>query len=337
MKPLRLFLCLFAITLPAAAARLPLTGGLDEFLEKFADEALIYFQTKTEEGVGFFAITTPSGETGFTGLFGRGMAGVASEGLLVHEGPGVDGVEDIFLERPGGEPVSFGGPLRDLSPAAWPGGLVVFGTEIEPTAFDIALWTEASGMLIVDLGCGEETEPAILHADADDPLGHPVILLFQGFLDETFQIYYAVLGPGAEPVKVERLLDFPGRALSPEVLNERPDRAPEDGDTFPFAFHGMTDEVQRDLFLGELTFHGDLADPESIRLTVDEPERINISPGDERYPRLYRDSAGTLWCLFASFRDGDYDIYALDLATRELFQLVDLPGTQTAPYVHRLE
>jgi len=74
-----------------------------------------------------------------------------------------------------------------------------------------------------------------------------------------------------------------------------------------------------------------------ISLTVGEPERLTESPADDKYPELYRDSGGTLWCFFASFRDGDYDLYALDLGTRELYQLTDLPGTQTAPYVRALE
>ncbi|MCX7021602.1 MAG: hypothetical protein NTW26_04875 [bacterium] len=317
----------------AVAADPDVTGGLEPFLAKFPDAAEIYFQTMTEEGVGFYTITTPSGEMSSTGIPGRGMDGVASAGLLVHEGPGPDGIEDIFFERAGEEPVSFGGPLRDLNPSVSAGGRVVFATETEPDRFDLALWDAGAGMRRLELGCGDETEPAILCATADGP----TVVVFQSRQGEAFQLYYAVIGPGDEIVRVERLLDFPGRALNPDLLDPRPDRAPADGDTFQLAFHALGDDDQRDLYCGEVTFHGDLADPEEIRLTAGEPERLTESPADDKYPELYRDSGGTLWCFFASFRDGDYDLYALDLDTRELYQLTDLPGTQTAPYVRALE
>ena len=331
-KPFAPILLVLLTAVCAAAAPLEVVGGLDAFLEKFPDAAEIYFQTKDPEGVGFWTIATPSGEMAPVGILGRSMDGVASTGLLVHEGPDPDGVEDIFFERAGEAPVSFGGPMRDLNPGVSPDGLVVFATETEPDRFDLALWDAGAGMRRLDLGCGDETDPAILCAPEDGP----AVVVFQGHVGGDFQLYYAVLGSGDEIIRVERLLAFPGQAFSPDVLNPRPDRAPEDGDAFPLAFHSLGDDDQRDLYLAEVTFHGDFADPEDIRLTADEPERLAISPADDKYPELYRDSGGTLWCLFASFRDGDYDLYALDTGTREIYQLTDLPGTQTAPYVHPL-
>jgi len=331
----RLILCILFVCSPIVAAPLKVTGGLEEFLAKFPDAAEIYFQTKTPEGVGFYTISAPSGEMAPVGIFGRSMDGVASAGLLVHEGPGADGIEDIFLEKTGEETVSFGGPLRDLQPSLSPGGLVVFATETEPVCFDLALWDATSGMRTLDLGCGDETEPAILYAA---PEGNgPVIVVFQGHVGGDFQLYYAVLGPNDETAEVDRLLAFPGWALSPDLLLPSADWTPREGDTVPLAFHGLGDDDQRDLYLGELTFHGDVAYPEEIRLTAGEPERLAVSPADDKYPELYRDSTGTLWCFFASFRDGDYDLYAWTQGTRELYQLTDLPGTQTAPYVRALE
>jgi len=335
--PKKIAVVIFTLLAAAGAAtRYSVAGGLEEFLAKFPDPAEIYFQTKTPEGVGFYTISVPSGETAPTGVLGRGMDGVASAGLLVHEGPGADGVEDIFLEKNGEEPVCFGGPMRDLHPSVSPGGTVAFATETAPDCFDIALWDEPNGMRTLDLGIGDETEPVTLYAA---PAGDgPVVFIFQGFKDGEFQLYYAVLGPDDEIVKVNRLFVYAGRALSPDLLNPHPERAPRDGDTFPLAFHGLPeDDNQRDLYIGELTFHGDVSDPAGITLTADEPERLVISLADDKYPDLYRDTAGTLWCFFSSFRDGDYDIYALDLGALELYQLTDLPGTQTAPYVHRLE
>jgi hypothetical protein len=334
--PKKIAVVIFALLAAAGAAtRYSVAGGLAEFLGKFPDPAEIYFQTKTPEGVGFYTITTPSGETAPTGVLGRSMDGDASAGLLVHEGPGADGVEDIFLEKNGEEPVAFGGPLRDLQPSVSPGGLVAFATETAPDSFDLALWDSSRGMRTLDLGIGDETEPVILYAAPEGD--GPVILLFQGSNGEDFQLYYAVLGSDDEIVKVNLLFVFAGRALSPDLLNPHPERAPSDGDTFPLAFHGLPDEDnQRDLYIGELTFHGDLSDPAGITLAADEPEQLTISLTDDKYPDLYRDTAGTLWCFFASFRDGDYDIYALDLDAMELYQLTDLPGTQTAPYVYRL-
>ncbi len=321
------------LTVAGAATRYSVAGGLEEFLAKFPDPAEIYFQTKTPEGVGFYTITTPSGEIAPTGVFGRGMDGVASAGLLVHEGPGADGVEDIFFEKNGEEPVSFGGPMRDLQPSVSPGGTVAFTTETAPNCFDLALWDSSHGMRTLDLGIGDETEPVILYAA---PAGDgPVIVLFQWSSGGEFQLYYAVIGPDDEIFKVRRLFVFAGRALSPDLYDPAPGRAPADGDTLPLAFHGLPDEDdQRDLYIGELTFHGDLSDPAGITLTADEPEQITICLADDKYPELYRDTAGTLWCFFASFRDGDYDIYALDLGAMELYQLTDMSGTQTAPYVY---
>jgi hypothetical protein len=326
-----LLFCLLVASSPSVA-ELAVTGGLGEFLQKFPDAAEVYFQTKTEEGVGFYTLSTPSGEIVPVGVLGRSMNGAASAGLLVHEGPDPDGVEDILLEKDGEEPVRFGGPLRDLQPSVSPDGRVVFSTETEPRHFDIAVWDAEAGMRTLDLGHGEETEPAILCA----PEGGPLVIVFQAKEGDAFRLYYAVIGPDDEVIRVERLLDFPGRALSPDVLNPHPDRAPADGDTFPLAFHGMGDDDQRDVYLAGVTFHGDLDDPKGIELTPDEPERLTVSPADDKYPELHRDTAGTLWYLFASFRDGDYDLYALDTATGELYQLTDMPGTQTAPYVHPL-
>jgi len=335
--PKKIVVVIFALLAAAGAAtRYSFAGGLEEFLGKFPDAAEIYFQTKTEEGVGFYTITVPSGETAPTGVLGRSMDGAASAGLLVHEGPGADGVEDISLEKNDEEPVCFGGPLRDLQPSVSPGGSVAFATETASDTFDLALWDPSNGMRTLDLGIGGETEPVILYAA---PAGDgPVIVLFQGSKGDEFQLYYAVIGPDDEIFKVRRLFVFAGRALSPDLLNPHAERAPVDGDTFPLAFHGLPDEDdQRDLYIGELTFHGDVSDPAGITLTTDEPEQLTICLADDKYPELYRDCAGTLWCFFASYRDGDYDIYALDLGNLELYQLTDMPGTQTAPYAHRLE
>jgi hypothetical protein len=335
MKKIALALTILLLTAAGAATRYSVAGGLEEFLAKFPDPVQIYFQTKTPEGVGFYTIAVPSGETAPMGVLGRSMDGAASAGLLVHEGPGADGVEDIFLEAAGEEPVSFGGPLRDLQPSVSPGGTVAFATETAPDTFDLALWDSSRGMRTLELGIGDETEPVILYAA---PAGDgPVILLFQGSSGDEFQLYYAVIGPDDEILKVNRLFAFAGRALSPDLLNLHPESAPVDGDVFPLAFHGLAeDDNQRDLYIGELTFHGDLADPAGITLAADEPEQLIISLTDDKYPDLYRDTAGTLWCFFASYKDGDYDIYALDLGAMELYQLTDLSGTQTAPYVYRL-
>jgi hypothetical protein len=316
-----------------AAAGLEVAGGLEEFLEKFPDAAEVYFQTKTDAGVGFYTISTPSGEMTPTGILGRGMAGVAAEGVLVHEGPDADGIEDVYVRRPGAEePIRFGGPLRDLQPCVCPGGLVAFATETEPDRFDLALWDASGGMRTLDLGCGDETEPAILYAPAGDG---PVIVIFQGHVAGEFQLYYAVIRPCGTVARAERLLEFPGWALCPEVLPPSADWTPREGDAALLAFHGLAEGDQRDLYLCEVTFHGDPDDPEGVRLTAGEPERLTESPADDKYPELHRDSAGTLWCLYASFRDGDYDLYALNLDTRELYQLTDMRGTQTVPYVHR--
>jgi hypothetical protein len=35
--------------------------------------------------------------------------------------------------------------------------------------------------------------------------------------------------------------------------------------------------------------------------------------------------------------DGDFDVYALRVEGGRFYQLIELPGTQTAPYVHRRE
>ncbi len=319
----------------SGAAELAVTGGLEMFLETFPDEVEIYFQTKTEEGVGFFTLTTPAGEITNTGIIGRSATG--NSGLLVHEGPGEDGPEDIFVRPPdGGEVITFGGPLRDLHPCVFTGGLVAFTTEIEEVVFDLALWTESTGMMRLDLDCGDETEPAIFYAAPADPLDHPAVVVFQGRDDDDFQLYYAVLGPGGEVVRAEQLFEFPGRALCPDILVPRRSGEPEDGDTARLAFHGLVEGAKRDVYLCELTFHGDLGgNLEEIRLTVGEPERLTESPAEDKYPELYTDSSGALWCLFASYRDGDYDIYALNTDMLELYQLTDLPGTQTAPLVMR--
>lgn len=334
-KPLtQAVLVLLTAVSVSVAAELAVTGGLGDFLAAFPDEVEIYFQTKTEEGVGLYTISVPEGEISATGIIGRSAAG--NSGLLVHEGPGEDGPEDIFVRPPdGGEVITFGGPMRDLHPCVFGNNLIIFSTEIEKGRYDLALWSESTGMMRLDPGCGDETKPAILYASpAADPLDHPTVIVFQGRDDGDFQLYYAVLGPGGEVVKAEQLFEFPGRAFCPDILVPRRSGEPEDGDTVRLAFHGLVEDDKRDVYLCGLTFHGDLGgNLEDIRLTVGEPRRLTESPAEDKYPDLYLDSSGALWCLFASYRDGDYDIYALNTDTLELYQLTDMPGTQTAPFV----
>ncbi|MCK4594485.1 hypothetical protein KAU45_08275, partial [bacterium] len=230
----------------SGAAELAVTGGLEVFLETFPDEVEIYFQTKTEEGVELYTISVPEGKISPTGIIGRSAAG--NSGLLVHEGPGEDGPEDIYVRKSDEvEPLTFGGPMRDLHPCVFGNNLIIFSTEIEEGRYDLALWSESTGMMRLDPGCGDETEPAILYAA---PAGDgPTILVFQGHNDGDFQLYYAVLGPGGEVVKAEQLFEFPGLALCPDIPVQHSSGEPEDGDTVRLAFHGLVEGAKRDLYL----------------------------------------------------------------------------------------
>jgi len=301
---------------------------------------------------------------GVTGRFPAGMGSVGSSGIqnpqniLVYESP--SGNIGLCRFNPSEPEVTFGGPGEDLQPEIFGDAVIAYARENAEGGYDIALHT-ATRDVTLDLGQGDELWPTFFYApshigcypeDYDpfsfdnyfkdppplkDPLDLPVVLIFQGNPDGRYQLYYAVLGPGAEVLAVEPLLDFPGEAMCPDIPNHhgREVGLVDGGGTW-MAFHGLVDG-NRDIYLVKLTFHGDPENPAGWSLGADNPRRLTDDPADDKFPELYTTypypGHETVWCFFSSNRDGDYDLYAVSQESGKLYQLTDLPGTQTAPLV----
>jgi len=286
------------------------------------------------------------------GRFPAGMGEWGVGGTIVnpvstlYEVPGTGGWDiqvgqDCFPDHPG-LLLDTGG--EDLQPEVFGNLYVAFARENEEGGFDLAVWTYFMGVKLLELDLGDEMWPTFFYAAARGALGpddmmnparKPAIIVFQGNPDDAYQLYYTVLGPNAEVVKTGKLLDFEGEAMCPDIPNhyyKEVDYAHDGGCTL-LAFHGLRDG-NRDIYLTEITLHGDIeGDLEKVSLSASIPRRLTDWPGQEKFPELYSEVVPTTWCFFASDRDGDYDIYALWVEEGRFYQLTDMPGTQTAPFL----
>jgi hypothetical protein len=279
---------------------------------------------------------------------------------LVREVPGEGGwaLEVIPHYRFGDVVAVLAGPGEDLQPAVFGNRCVAFSRENEDGGYDIALWTENSGVKVLDLGPGDEMWPTFFYAasaeelappDADpytfepapgeiNPLNEPSAIIFQADPDGAFRLHYALLGPGGEVERTgeltgEGLDGFEGEMLCPDIPNQywgEPDYAP-DGPAL-LAFQGLADG-NRDLYLTEVRR---VSFEWGSKLVAEGLVRLTDWPGDEKFPELFaaydwEADEPVTWCFFASDRDGDFDVYALWVEKGRFYQLTDLPGTQTAP------
>ena len=297
------------------------------------------------------------------GMFGVG-GGFTNPQTLVYEVPGEGGWDlAVAGERYTDVVALISGPGEDLQPDVFGNRCVAFARENSDGGYDIALWTEPSGVKVLDLGEGDELWPTFFYAaskgelappdaawdDPDarepepgemDPLNEPSAIIFQANPDGAYRLHYALLGPGSEVERTGELSgtgfdESEGEMMCPDIPNQyysEPDYAP-DGPT-PLAFQGLTGD-NRDLYLTEVrrmtSVWGD-------RLVAEGLRRLTDWPGQEKFPELFArydweaDEPAT-WCFFASDCDGDFDIYALWVEAGRFYQLTDLPGDQTAPLV----
>jgi hypothetical protein len=302
---------------------------------------------------------------GITGRYPAGMGLPAVGGCftnrtsLVYEIPGEGGWDLAVAEDPwsANEAAPISGPGEDIQPAVFGNRCVAFSRQNSDGGYDIALWTEDSGVEVLDLGPGNQMWPTFFYAASeeelappgadpytwewepggDDPLSEPVVLVYQDDPEGAYRLHYALVDPGGVVESVGELtgegFDLPGEMMCPDIANQYyrgPDYYP-DGST-PLAFHGLVD-ANRDIYLTEVRL-----DDDGLRLVAEGLERLTDWPGDEKFPELYTGfdyEAGepAVWCFFAADRDGDYDIYALWVEGGRFYQLTDEPGTQTAPLV----
>lgn len=348
---MRIATTLLLIAVTCLAAPLEVVGGLEEFAEVFpdADSCYLYYQGWTADGTRLFKLALSGGEPLNTGLEarfidGRGAYGsldpAADPERLVFEVRGAEDWNIVVLDPVTDEAQTVASRLGDLQPSIGGHGLVAFTVQTAEGGHTLALWTEQSGVVPLDLPDGNYTFPCVVYAApaslGDDPLEHPAVIIYQSKHGDDYHLRYLIVEPGGEIARDRLLLNHPRRVLCPEVANTSPSFIPADGERLELLFHGLEDDGKRDLYRAELTIEGDVTgDPDELSLELETPQRLTEHPAEDKYPELYYPvDGGAPWVFFASYRDGDYDLYAFELGSTELYQLLDEPMTQTAPYVH---
>jgi len=362
---------MLAVVLTTALAASGLeVGTLEEFREDYCsgyprDLELLYVDYSSGESVlmEFNPYLDSPCALDIAGRYPAGMGLPAVGGALtnpptlVYEVPGEGGraLEVISHHRFGEVVAVIDGPGEDLQPAVFGNRCVAFSRENEDGGCDIALWTEDSGVKVLDLGPGDQMWPTFFYAasaeelappDAEpygfepepgelDPLKEPAILVYQDNPEGVYRLHCALVAPGAEVVRHGELngLEAAGECLCPDIANQyylRPDYMP-DGST-PLAYQVLT-EGNRDICLADVRLE---EDDDGRNLVAENPRRLTDWPGDEKYPELFlgwdgSDGTTVTWCFFAADRDGDFDVYALWVEKGRFYQLTDEPGDQTAP------
>jgi hypothetical protein len=362
---------MFAVVLTTALTASGLeVGTLEEFREDYCggysrDLELLYVDYGSGEPVlmEFNPYMDSPRALDITGRYPAGMGLPAVGGALtnpptvVYEVPGEGGwALEVILHHRHGETVALlDGPGEDIQPEVFGNRCVAYARENSDGGYDIALWTEDSGVKVLDLGPGDQMWPTFFYAASEeelappdanpytfepepgelDPLNEPVVIVYQDDSAGDSRLHYAVTAPGGAVRNSGELtgLDFDGEALCPDIHNQyyrRPDYYP-DGST-PLAFHGLV-EGNRDIYLTRVRLEDGAA---GARLVAEGLMKLTDWPGQEKFPELFLGWEGTdgttvTWCFFSADRDGDYDIYALRVEGGRIYQLTDLPGTQTAP------
>ena len=364
---------LLLVLLPLAAAGSLGLGTVEEFWSDFFEHGgysmELIIVDYSSGGPELCSLRSCVDELETLGVAGRFPAGMGAYGIggtptncksFVYEVPGEGGWDlAVAVDGYDMEPLAvIADPGEDLQPAVFGNRCLAFSRENSDGGFDIALWSEDSGVRILDLGPGDQLWPTFFYAASKDelvpagyglgfpelspgeldPLRKPVILVYQDNIEGFYRLYFSIVNPGGV---VERSGEISGleavtETLCPELPNHYPtgfdyldDYAP------PLAFHSP-DDGDRDIYLAWLS--ADDEGMKGLRLVARDIRRLTDWPGEEKFPELYAGydweaKETATWCFFAADRDGDWDVYALWVEENHFYQLTDLPGTQTAPLV----